>query len=73
MSLAAGLRGLRRAARVAPLSVHAVLNAHLALALDQLVMATNWSNITPLVFFDALEYSKACFFVIARRALIDNV
>jgi hypothetical protein len=51
----------------------AVLNARRAFALDQPVVAANWFNITPLAFFDAFEHSKACFFVISRRVLIDNV
>ena len=39
---------------------------------DQPVVATNCSSTTPLVLLDACAYPAACFFVISRRALIDN-
>jgi hypothetical protein len=66
------LRGLRLTALASPFRTLAAVNARLAFALDQPVVATSWSRSTPLAFLVAFAYSAAYFFVVSRRALIDN-
>ncbi|WP_243753092.1 hypothetical protein [Paenarthrobacter sp. MSM-2-10-13] len=58
--------------RGTPRRFAATVNCRRAFARDQPVTAMTKSRISPLRFFPARAYSKPCFFVISRRASIDN-